>query len=323
MVRIDNDGADIERKRMTIDRWALNAYWVLMAGLMTLVMAGCSEVSPVAPSTTSGGPTTLSAVEVMPVVETVTEPSGEATDSEADVPNRAPTVDAWCKELGDRIDVYARYADPDGDALTWWVLAKYTPEGTLDLQSDDGEVIHWSWYPAEGWYGDTWLRVEGADPSGASAFEIVDCSIPEPPPPPPGCVVDCEPPPPPPTCEDRGDCPPPPTCEDRGDCPPPPTCEELGTCPEPPCIVGDPPSSRELPNSSPTTELAFVREFCPDCVFLGKEDSGSGNSWTSDGDYTVVLIKAGRATYVFTEVERGDVLNVPKGVSHVSKFRCD
>lgn len=161
--------------------------------------------------------------------------------------------------------------------------------------------------------------------------------------------VDCEPPPPPTTCEERGDCPKPPTCEELGNCPEPPTCEELGTCPEPPTceelgncpepptceelgtcpeppvcvdVVYTGPDSVVLDNSSQATETAFVQSFAPSLVWAGKTDGDGGNSWVSDGTYGVVLIKAGRSTYVFTNVSPGDVLNVPQGTSHISRFNC-
>jgi hypothetical protein len=77
----------------------------------------------------------------------------------------------------------------------------------------------------------------------------------------------------------------------------------------------------ELPNSGDATELDFVRGFCPACVSAGRVEPG-GTAWQADDHYAVVLIKAGRPTFVWTNVQRGDVLRTEKDISHVSCFPC-
>jgi hypothetical protein len=122
----------------------------------------------------------------------------------------------------------------------------------------------------------------------------INCGPPPPPPPPPGCRRNCDPPPPPPCVED---------------CEPPLQCEPVDAQNH----------SVKLANSGAATELAYVNQF-GNFVAAGKTSDGPG---TSDGDYAVVLVKAGRLTYVFFNVESGDsFLPLPHGISHVSRFIC-
>ena len=97
--------------------------------------------------------------------------------------------------------------------------------------------------------------------------------------------------------------------------PPPP----VRVCP---VVAYSGPASVTLPNSSGATELAWVRQNIDASLSaLGKIEPG-GMSWVATIAYSVVLIKAGREHYVFTNVREGQRLTVPKGISHVSRFVC-
>lgn len=47
------------------------------------------------------------------------------------------------------------------------------------------------------------------------------------------------------------------------------------------------------------------------------EWDGDIREYVSDSDYALVVIKAGVENYVFENVQEGDVLTVPKGISHI------
>ena len=47
------------------------------------------------------------------------------------------------------------------------------------------------------------------------------------------------------------------------------------------------------------------------------EWEGDELTWVADQDYESVTIKAGTEQYVFTDVNAGDLLEVPKGISHI------
>ena len=47
-----------------------------------------------------------------------------------------------------------------------------------------------------------------------------------------------------------------------------------------------------------------------------KLDIGSGKSWTADKSYDLVVLKAGTTDYAFSDVVAGDVLTIPKAISH-------
>ena len=47
------------------------------------------------------------------------------------------------------------------------------------------------------------------------------------------------------------------------------------------------------------------------------EWDGDVREYVSDSDYALVVIKAGVENYVFENVQEGDVLTVPKGISHI------
>lgn len=130
----------------------------------------------------------------------------------------------------------------------------------------------------------------------------------------------CTPPPPPiPTCEGSG-CEPTSACDpSKEQCeppPPPPLCEE---------IIYDGPNPITLPNSGDATELAFVNTFCPQCDTAGKiTPTGQTHEWSANGNYAVVLVKAGTDYYVYTNVTAGQTLTIPSqhAISHVSPFQC-
>ena len=74
---------------------------------------------------------------------------------------------------------------------------------------------------------------------------------------------------------------------------------------------------------SERTELEFVKTFCPECELIGKWDFGGDQRWwRADRAYAVILVKAGRGHYVFVNVRSGQQVDVPKGISHITKFKC-
>ncbi len=164
---------------------------------------------------------------------------------------------------------------------------------------------------------------------------------------------DCEPPPPvvvmPPSVP-RSPLPPteePPVVEEpvcETDCTPPPpeTCEtNQALCPPPPpppvlaCVAGpysyDGPATFSLANSGDATELAYVNSHVSPGLFTGPtKTSLTTTTWTSDGNYAVVLVKSGTTYRLYVNVTVGQVLQSPgfnpqgkqQAISHVSTFAC-
>ena len=60
------------------------------------------------------------------------------------------------------------------------------------------------------------------------------------------------------------------------------------------------------------------------------KSDNQGISWTSDGDYAVVLIKSSTSYWLHVNVTKGSVLPTsstngngdPQGISHISRFVC-
>lgn len=101
-------------------------------------------------------------------------------------------------------------------------------------------------------------------------------------------------------------------------------CEPEPWCPTEFSYTGQNPI--RLDNSGDGTLLAFVQSTISDRLeWLRRiefEDEPETHRWTSDGDYAVVLIKAGRYTHVFTNVQVDDEFSTVKGISHVAIFVC-
>jgi hypothetical protein len=75
------------------------------------------------------------------------------------------------------------------------------------------------------------------------------------------------------------------------------------------------PSSVALPNSGAATELAFANQYSQ--VLLQLAPDGT------PGPYGVVLVKAGRLTYVYPNAFASFGAQIEgKGISHISKFVC-
>ncbi len=155
----------------------------------------------------------------------------------------------------------------------------------------------------------------------------------DPPPPPPVCQDDeannfggtlpCtfDPPPPPPVCTDE-------TATNVGGslpctyAPPPVVCSVVS-------YIGANPFTLE--NSGDATELAYVQANVSASLYGPvKFEPDTTTSWVSDGNYPVVLVKAGTVYYLYVNVQTGDVLQsqafnshgVRQNISHVSKFTC-
>ena len=92
------------------------------------------------------------------------------------------------------------------------------------------------------------------------------------------------------------------------------------------------PNPFELPNSSTATELAYVKANVHNSlVSVGTTTpSGESTSWTSTGNYAVVIVKAAQKWYIYLNVQVGNVLlsqsfnqnGGRQAVSHVHRFNC-
>jgi hypothetical protein len=81
-----------------------------------------------------------------------------------------------------------------------------------------------------------------------------------------------------------------------------------------------------LANSSESAELAYVQANVSPLLVGPVKSQATGNSWTSDGNYAAVLVKAGTESWLYVNVVQGQVLsNVGSGygLSHVSRFVCE
>ncbi len=86
-----------------------------------------------------------------------------------------------------------------------------------------------------------------------------------------------------------------------------------------------------LGNSGDATELAYVQANVSN-LLTGpvKYEPTSTTSWTSDGNYPVVLVKSSTTYYLYTNVVLGQVLlsqsfnshEVRQNISHISRFSC-
>lgn len=129
-----------------------------------------------------------------------------------------------------------------------------------------------------------------------------------------------------------------PVCEGDECEPPPPTCENTPSLCEPPppvdlCVgpwsySGSNPFS--LPNSSEATELAYVQTNVSPLLTGPSKINLESKTWTSTGNFPVVIVKAAQVWYLYTNVTTGQVLQSPafnqngnqQNISHISKFVC-
>jgi len=109
---------------------------------------------------------------------------------------------------------------------------------------------------------------------------------------------------------------------------PPPSS---GACVGPFIYNGENPFS--LPDYGNATELEYVRTHVS-MLLVGPvrtefgEDAGT--SWTSDGDYPVVIVKSATSAWLYTNVVKGQILQSPafnqngkqQAISYVSRYTC-
>lgn len=173
----------------------------------------------------------------------------------------------------------------------------------------------------------------------------VDCAPPPPPPPsdpPPPPPPPSDPPPPPPPADPPPPTPPPPSPPPPAPpppSPPPPAPPPPSPPPPPPPPPADPcagpwqyagPNPFELPNSGEQTVLAYVQAHVSPLLVGGMKSDVQGTTWTSDGDYAVVIIKSSTQFWLHVNVTQGSVLPTsstngngnPQGISHVDRFVC-
>jgi hypothetical protein len=90
------------------------------------------------------------------------------------------------------------------------------------------------------------------------------------------------------------------------------------------------PNPFELPNSGEQTVLAYVRAHVSPLLVGPIKSDVQGTTWTSDGNYAVVLVKSSTQFWLHVNVTRGSVLPTsstnsngnPQGISHVDRFVC-
>lgn len=76
--------------------------------------------------------------------------------------------------------------------------------------------------------------------------------------------------------------------------------------------------------------LAYVQAHVSPLLVGGMKSDVQGTTWTSDGDYAVVIIKSSTQFWLHVNVTQGSVLPTsstngngnPQGISHVDRFVC-
>ena len=172
--------------------------------------------------------------------------------------------------------------------------------------------------------------------SAAADSAVVDPPLPTPPPsdPPLPTPPSSDPPlPTPPSSDPPPPSPPPPTPPPSD--PPPPSPPPPVPPPAPSDLCAGPwtyggPNPFELPSSGNASELAYVQAHVSPLLVGPVKSDNQGISWTSDGNYAVVLIKSSTSYWLHVNVTQGSVVPTPstnsnenpQGISHISRFVC-
>jgi hypothetical protein len=76
--------------------------------------------------------------------------------------------------------------------------------------------------------------------------------------------------------------------------------------------------------------LAYVQSNVSPLLTSAGKISAEGTDWASDGNYAVVIVKAGTVWFIYTNVKTGDILQsqafnsqgTRQNISHVHRFVC-
>jgi hypothetical protein len=173
----------------------------------------------------------------------------------------------------------------------------------------------------------TWRMVDsGVDCAGPPPPNSPPPNPPPPSPPPPSPPPPSPPPPSPPPPSPPPPSPPPPSPPPPS--PPPPSPPPPNLCAGPWTYGG--PNPFELPDSGNASELAYVQAHVSPLLVGPVTTEIQGSSWTSDGNYAVVIIKSSTSYWLHVNVTQGSVLPTsstngsgnPQGISHISRFEC-